>query len=1044
MPAIVRYVPAPAFYLIAATASLTVDFSRNEIGRSLPGIYADSLFPISLTGVSRPNANPGLAMAYYNPLCQGEMDSLSESDYSQIAASPLDDLDDANDKRGRRSPNLEHQSASWSSDAMDHPRTVSREGSVLRHPAPDLQSIQGAYLSNVERLERSAERLSLSSSGIGEEIRKMREEQRKSDSRRSSVLNSPTDEGNGSNASPPRQASYGYGSHVSSSIVGINSVARSGGFSPAGYVASPRGSVRSGSWSQHASVKERSASYGPRLTQLSEPEQEGKPLDSPISSRLVPLNQEPETPASPLRVVNHESYNLDDVEIPHTQSAITDANHEPEPRPSTDTYRQTNGLFADFDGVHTEYHSDGQVEPDLNANRMVSHQSRPASRVMSYIEPPPGENMVYYPAPVPMMLNLPKRLSKLPQAAVRDKRRSELLGSLPMENRKSAAWLPDMTAGSDEGAHRSLDSREELRPHKRRTIVDMPPQLRATMFFDQPSVRHDIELKGESAVKTLDSILDASAFAPVSAFTDHPFVGQAGADVYNREAAGSRASFQARPQKRRSTINLLTHRNSSTDLLEDTKKSPNVLRKRNSNPNLLGNTRSRNSSMLSLGDWGKRKSNTQQSGDSQDYHAHETADGQAEDNLLQTPVDDHEVVATEEAYFHDDSEAPGEQVVDEEVRNGDFVGAPTTLLAELQMRKQQQRLRNRTAATAFPNGIHSTLLQLDAVDQVQKQKRKQQHTKLAWEDPNAQHPGIENEDDEDVPLGVLYAGRQISAAEKSRRLDEERPLGLIAMRQLEDNEPLSHRRARLREDLRPRPASPDKRNSMYTLDLPNFSETNLANANPTAPVADDNENETLGQRLRRLKATQIPVEPRPVSGDFASEMMSQFGAPSPSSQPPLPQQNGSGPRPSTKTPDPEETLGQRRKRLQAEAAQNRHPSTDSTPQQSSISKRRSMADILQAHPAAGAGSTMRVLSNEIKFAPATKTRNTPWAIHQTRQASLGAGVPMASGLGIGAGMAGDGVNGNGGYAPHPMVQKAVEVESGRREMIDRWRQSVHY
>ena len=216
---------------------------------------------------------------------------------------------------------------------------------------------------------------------------------------------------------------------------------------------------------------------------------------------------------------------------------------------------------------------------------------------------------------------------------------------------------------------------------------------------------------------------------------------------------------------------------------------------------------------------------------------------------------------------------------------------------------------------------------------------------------------------------------------------------------------------------------------------------------PDPPIlgdSNDNENETLGQRLRRLKATQIPLQPRPVSGDFASEMMSQFGGPSPAEQPPQVQ---AAPHNPTKTPDPEETLGQRRKRLQAEASQARQVSAESSnpAPQPPMSKRRSMADILQAHPAAGAGNTVRALSHEIKFAPAPKTRNTPWAINQTRQASIGAGLPMASGLGTPNDVYGNGhVGGGGGYFPHPMVQKPIEVDNGRREMIDRWRQSVHY
>jgi len=986
----------------------------------------------------------------YNPLGQDEVDALCDSEYSLIAHSPQDCLDDRLDERGRRSPRI----ARSYSNATDRPKTVSREGSVLRHPTPDLQSLQGAYISNVERLERSAERLSLSSSGIGEELRKLRMEQRLSDSRRSSVIYSSMEDDEHS-PSYNRHYSYGYGSHASNSIVGTNNVARSGGFSPAAYYASPRESIRSGSWSNHNSVIGRSTSYRTRLTQVSEPEQEGKPLDSPLSTRLVPVASESEPPSSPLRVVNNESYNLDNVEIPHTQSAISAMpESELEPRPSTDTSRQASGLFADFDGVHTEYHPDGQVNRQGSSNRRLSSQPRPASRVMSYIEPLPGEDMVYYPAPVPMMLNLPKRLSKLPSAPQREKRRSELLSNLTADARRSAAWLPDMLGGSDEGTQPGEDSFTRLKASKRRTMADMPPQLRATMFFDQPSMQQNIEVKGDSAVETLDSILDASAFAPVSAFTDHPFAGHAGAEIYGKEANRPRASVVPTPKKRRSTMDILTKRNSSTDLLGDKKRSPSVLRKRNSNSNLLDDAKRRNSSLLSLGNFGKRKSSVQQFDDAEEYCEAGAADVSGEGVSLQTPIDDGEVVAAEESYFHEAREEreEQEQLVREE-QGVDFGAAPTTLLAELQLRKEQQKQRNRTAATAFPNGMHSTLLQLDTVDQLQRQKRKQKHTKLAWEDPDAHHPGIENEDDEDVPLGVLFAGRKMDATEKSRRLDEERPLGLIARRDMEDNEPLSHRRARLRgEDPVPRNESLNKRNSMYTLNLPDLGDNGDLLGNNCNEADDDNEDETLGQRIRRLKATQIPVQPRPVSGDFASEFMSQFGGPSPSVQQ---AQESANPHTSNMTPDPEETLGQRRKRLQAEAAVRIRQASDESKDAAArppMSKRRSMADILQAHPAAGAGQGPRVLSNEIKFAPAPRTRNTSWAINQTRQISTGVGLPIASGLGapnggygvpIGAGM--DGFANGGGFFPHPMVQQHAEVvDVGRRDMVDRWRQSVHY
>ena len=991
----------------------------------------------------------------YNALVQHELDAPLESHSSGSSSSPSDH----HHAHESPSPELDSRSRSRRIDAMEGVRTVSREGSVLRHPTPDLQSLQGAYVGNVERLEQSAARLSLSTD-IGEELNKMKMEQRRSESRRSSALNSPSEVGE-RDPSLNRQTSHGYGSRASSSIVGTNNVARSGGFSPAAYFASPRNSVRSaGTWSHQSSIKERSASYGTRLTQVSEPEQEGKPLDSPLSTRFVPVIPQTEPLANGLRVINNGQFDLDGVVIPHTEPEEKEAaEHEGKSRASTDTFRQANGLFMDFDGVHAGHQSDGQQDfadfdevhtahqsqhpediPDnIHANQRVSTYPPPASRPTSYMEPTPTENMVYYPAPVPMMLNLPKRLSKLPAAPHRDKRRSELLGSLPKEARQSAPWLPDVLESPDDRS--SHDEDDQSMPGgemKRRTMADLPPQLRASMFFDQPAARQDVKVKEGSAVATLDSILDASAFAPVSAFTDHPFAGRVGTEVYGRAPVKPKDNVTPveadAPRKRRSSVNLLSKRTSSSNLLEHSRKrsSTTLLTKRESSSNLLEDPKKRNS-LMSLGNvFGRRNSSAQALDNTEEYHEVEAAEMHGEETPLQQ--EDGEYGPTNFNDAEEETEEPeGEQ-------DNEWIGQPTTLLAELQMRKQQQKQRNRTAATAFPNGMHSTLLQLDAVAQVQKQARKQKRTHLAWEDPELNHAGVGDEDDEDVPLGMLFPKRQMDAVERSRRFDEDRPLGLIAKREIEDNEPLSHRRARLRgEDPL---ADSEKRNTMYTLDPFDFQDP----PQPPQNGDDEAEDETLGQRIRRLKATQIPVHPRPVSGDFASEMMSQLGVPS---DPP-----NSQPTPS-KTPDglEEETLAQRRKRLQASANKPRETNGDSNTRPP-LTIRRSMADILQAHPAAGAGpaAPVRTLSNEIKFAPAPKTRNTAWAINQTRQASMGQ-LPMASG--IANGWAGGDGEGGGGYHPHPMVAQQgmgiglgmngnAEGELRQRDMIDRWRQSVMY
>ena len=996
----------------------------------------------------------------YNALVQYELDAPLESASSRSSSSP------ANHHHAHESPSpeLDSRSRSRRTNAMEGVRTVSREGSVLRHPTPDLQSLQGAYVGNVERLEQSAARLSLSTN-VSEELHKMKMEQRRSESRHSSALNSPSEVGE-HNPSLNRQTSHGYGSRASSSIVGTNNVARSGGFSPAAYFASPRNSVRSaGTGSHQSSIKERSASYGTRLTQVSEPELEGKPLDSPLSTRFVPVIPQTEPPANGLRVINNGQFNLDGVVIPHTEPGEEEAaEQEEKSRASTDTFRQVNGLFIDFDGVHTGHQSHGQqdfanfdgthtahqsqhqedIPNNIHANQRVSTYPPSASRPTSYMEPTPTENMVYYPAPVPMMLNLPKRLSKLPAAPHRDKRRSELLGSLPKEARQSAPWLPDVLESTD--GRRSHDQDEQPMPEretKRRTVADLPPQLRASMFFDQSAARQDVKLKEGSAVATLDSILDASAFAPVSAFTDHPIAGHVGTEVYGRAPVKPKANVTPpeadTPRKRRSSVNLLSKRTSSSNLLEHSRKrsSTTLLTKRESSSNLLEDTKKRNS-LMGLGKvFGRRNSSAQALDNTEEYHEVEAAEMHGEETPLQQ--EDGEYGPTNFNDAEEETEEPEGEQYEQGEQTNEWVGQPTTLLAELQMRKQQQKQRSRTAATAFPNGMHSTLLQLDAVAQVQKQTRQQKRTHLAWEDPELNHAGVGDEDDEDVPLGMLFPKRQMDAIERSGRFDEDRPLGLIAKREIEDNEPLSHRRARLRgEDPL---ADSEKRNTMYTLDQFDFQDQ------PQSPQNRDHEaeDETLGQRIRRLKATQIPVHPRPVSGDFASEMMSQLGVPS---DPP-----NSNPAPS-KTPDglEEETLAQRRKRLQA-SANKPHQSNGDSYTRPPLTIRRSMADILQAHPAAGAGPTaaVRTLSNEIKFTPAPKTRNTTWAINQTRQASMGQ-LPMVSGMANGWG--GGGGEG-GGYHPHPMVAQQgmgmgmamngnAEGELRQRDMIDRWRQSVMY
>lgn len=777
------------------------------------------------------------------------------------------------------------------------------------------------------------------------------------------------------------------------------------------------------------------------MTQLADIRADLAAEDSTTPANFYPIAPPPQPTTKVLRVTNNGESDLDDDDKPPALPQADhqeDANDVQERRASAETFEQAKDLFEDFDGVHIgsspEQASPLNVVPDDVQPTSVRRTSRP----MSYMEPIPGENMVYYPAPVPMMLNLPQKLSKLPAAPYRDKRRTQILNSSQPEARTSAPRLPHPLGEEEEVSVPVMEQPSSRRRDKPRNTADVPPQLRASLFFDYPSVQHDVQLKGDSVTATLDSILDASAHAPVSAFTDHPIAGHVGPEVYGRQTANRASSIP-------------------TEIVEGRKrKSMLDLRRRDSGSDMIEGTKLRNSSILSLGTFGKRNGNApvyENEIDAATLHSEDTPLQVSEDviHLGGADGDGDEFHDAEEELRPEDEDQmlPGD--------HGEFNGQPTTLLAELQLRKQQQKQRNRQAAVGFPDGMHSTLLQMDAVAQVQKKSRQKNQVHLAWEDPSAQQPGAEDEDNEDVPLGMLYPTQKIRRFGHS---DEDRPLGLIARRHLEENETLSQRRTRLR-GVPPSVhtnGNADHLASMYTLDLPGFE-----NRNDTADP-DEVEGETLAQRVKRLKAKRATTIPksRPVSGDFASEMMSQFGGlpeeegqkeKDKSRSPPNPNKNfispstDVGPNPGNGNDEPpEETLGQRRKRLQAQReaeVKSREVSNGSnfdTAERPQVSKRRSMADILSAHPAAGASS--RVPSN-VQIPPqpvvAATQRQTSWARNQQRKFSAsggsGGGMPMAAGIGVPNPLA---------YAAREPAAQADGLDARKGDMIDRWRQSVLY
>lgn len=769
-------------------------------------------------------------------------------------------------------------------------RTASGRTIQLRHPTPDLHTLQGAFMANVEHLEKTAEKLSMTSS-IEDAIRHMHDEQKLADSRRSSLLASPIEM-----TVVTRQFSN------PNSIIEINSAARSGGYSPGGFnMVSPQNSVKG---------RGRSASKGSRFGSRPEPELEGRPLGS-FAAQSTAMLPPPLPPTTSIVEERDESATLtlpdiEKIELfdPRHAEIQSDAADRPTTSASTNTYELAQKLFTDFDGAHYNPMSRGPSgeRPKLEEQRASSDNRKSMARLPSYVDPATGRPMVYYPAPVPMLLNLPPRLSTAPSTMAKNKRRTQVLSTLPPAARKSAIWLPDVL--EDENAENfaegdSIERQEYVPQHHRRSmggrrsmldLDHMPPQLRATTFFEPEGISQIVEVKEQSAVATLDSILDASAFAPVSAFTDHAFAGRLGAEVYgtaNKKAAkrasqmpGNRESMN----KRKSLSNLLSSRRSISNDLENPKR-------RSTMPDALDHTGS------------------------------------------PTDEDDEDALSYDD---EDEKEEDEHEEQEEESEDALYQGPPTTLLAELQIRKQQLKQRTRPLATAYPNGAHSTLLELDAVAQVEKKSRKQKRIALAWESMGAHD--MEEEEDEDVPLAVLFPHKSTA------HLDRTRPMGLMERREMEDNEPLSQRRDRLQG----KPRSMVRASTMM-----------VASATPQ-----EDEDETLAQRIRRLKAqggtaTGLPTT-RPVSGDFTSELMSQFGGELNVAQ----KENKGKERDTSGSPAPEEeeTLGQRRRRLQAEreARDKEMKATVAavTPEeQPTVKKRLSMADILAAHPAAGASGS---------------------------------------------------------------------------------------
>lgn len=596
-------------------------------------------------------------------------------------------------------------------------RTASTCSVPICHPTPDVnpRSRAGSCRGNIAALEATAEQFALTDS-IEDAIRQAHEELKRSDSRRSSILRANSERADSDDESSPLSRQISRLSSRQNSILGTNSLARLGGYSPAAYVLTPTHSISNAS-SKYRSLSKRSSiammksptgvSVADANMDISEEAGNGEnfptflsrhgstSVRSIVSSKMslaeiaeteppMTLTQQALDDADRAAAAGQDSEDEDtirasahqhipqedevadvtaeDMETPHANevqqplmqndffnlptSPVLQV-HQPDDnryrhydsydrhqegqeqgRPLTSgsggTYDQAENAFGDFDGVHYAPESVGDRETNERQHEQAQaqelmqepgdteqqpsrqpqdkRQSRflptgvPAARPKSYFDAETGQQMLYYPARVPAMLNLPPKLSKNGnKLAARAKIRSQVLSALPQDSTQSRIWLPDPLDGlgdsstslpnpqaEDRSPSRAsfvadspeisqngsvgapspsmgvMDGLPESRQREMRTpqrlkdandrksrmpaASELPAHLRASVFFDLPSDAPKIVVKDQSAIATLDSILDASASAPVSAFTDHAFAGKLGTEVYGLEKQNKRKS----------------------------------------------------------------------------------------------------------------------------------------------------------------------------------------------------------------------------------------------------------------------------------------------------------------------------------------------------------------------------------------------------------------------------------------------------------------------------------------------------------------------
>ncbi|KAF3923797.1 hypothetical protein AA313_de0209526 [Arthrobotrys entomopaga] len=426
--------------------------------------------------------------------------------------------------------------------------------------------------------------------------------------------------------------------------------------------------------------------------------------------------------------------------------------------------------FDDFDGVHFTRNS--RSGDSILPNTSINEGKRESRSTKEQSLSNDRGDLVYYPAPVPVMLNLPPKLSN--------------------------ARLQNQA----QGGHEEVRARRESLSSFRRSLA-----LKAS------------HSKAEAS-SLFDNILDATVVSPVLSVVSHSVTNSkppSGNNDHIRSA--SKLSF-------------------SGLRLEDSSSAPRSSAHLHQQPG--------------IGDNGGDDIGTDKSNDdaAHDYDHVQNPDGilshlkhETQKTDFKSKIKDCESVkdsgmitgdimesrSRASQYPHSNSsctEGGGEAEAEGEGegeggRKDDIHFTPATLLAELESRKTQQRARTNKFSNDRDTRQMSTLLERDAIAEVKQKARKRGPVNLAWQaDKNA----VEEEED-DVPLGLLYAGKL-----STRPNEVLRTPGLLAMREAEDNEPLRRRQERLKHLVKD---SPDLQ-AVDTID----------------------DKETLGQRRSRLQAAQ--------------------------------------------------------------------------------------------------------------------------------------------------------------------------------------------